>query len=116
MHVDHERWQFVSPTSPTEQPTRWLDRIERWLLPPSRFGAALLDGLVWIAGAIALRVTISVLLTSAAHLWFPGIVVLSLPVILAVCLVNAAPELGWLLGYRLLLVMFGLLLGGRLWL
>jgi hypothetical protein len=116
MHVDHERWQFVSPNPPTERSTQWRDRIEQWLRPPSRFSAALINGLGWVMGAIALRITINLLLTSAAHLWFPGIVVLCLPVIMAVCLVNIAPELGWLLGYRLLLVMFGLLLGGRLWL
>jgi hypothetical protein len=115
MHVDHERWQFISPNSPAERSPRLLERIERRLVPPSRFRAALIDAMAWIVGAIALRISVNLLLASAAHLWFPGIVVLSFPVIVAVCLVNIAPELGWLLGYRLILVLFGLLLGGRLW-
>lgn len=115
MHVDHEHWQFVPQKSSAERSTGFLTKVGRWLLPPARFQAALLDALLWIVGAIVIRVAVNVLLASAAHLWFPGIVLLSLPVIVAVSLVNLAPDLGWILGYRLVLVLFGLLLGGRLW-
>lgn len=120
MHIDHEQWHTVSgdelsnrvhSASAQHRVQRW---VERWLQPPSQFSAALGDGLGWLIGAIAARVVINVLLTTTAHLWFPGIVLLSLPVLIAVFIVNAAPELGWVLGYRLLLVLFGLLLGGRL--
>jgi hypothetical protein len=88
--------------------------IWAWLRPPTKVDAALGDAIAWIAGAIAYRISTDWLISLAAHLWLPGILILITPAVLAVGLSTSYPKLSLVLGYRLVLVMMGLLIGGKL--
>jgi hypothetical protein len=84
------------------------------IAPPDDFSYALLDGGLWIGGAVALRLLITEILLRSAEFWFPSIILLISPALVAVVLATFKPGWSAILGYRLILVMFGLLLGGRL--
>lgn len=124
MQVNQERWSLPLETDPLEetyvqmptqiQSTRRSPSRNTILYPPSEFSAALWDGIAWIGGAVLLRLGVTLMLNYSAGLWIPGIVVLSIPAAIAFILATLMPRLSWVLGYRLVLVMFGLLLGGRL--
>jgi hypothetical protein len=103
------------PQSVRQRPQRLTKsgRLE-WLQPPIDADAALGDAIAWIAGAIAYRIGVDWWISLAAQAWLPGILVLIAPAMLAVGLSTAFPKLSLLLGYRLVLVMVGLLIGGRL--
>ena len=100
---------LVKRRTPEAQPV-WA----AWLRPPSSVDAALGDAIAWIAGAIACRVGVDVLLSLSTQFWIPGVLILIAPAAIAVTLATSVPRYSLLLGYRLILVMFGLLIGGRL--
>lgn len=132
MQIDHDRWNRPPQVDPIEDqfyqiqyspdlversprstvPSRHADQT--FLDPPNGFAAALGDGLAWIAGSVALRMGVETLLAQSLTFWVPSILILSAPAIAAVFLSTLMPRLSWVLGYRLVLVMFGLLIGGRL--
>lgn len=85
-----------------------------WLRPPASADAALGDAIAWIAGAIAYRFGVDWLISLAAQFWLPGILLLIAPAVLAVRVSTSLPKLSLVLGYRLVLVMVGLLIGGKL--
>jgi hypothetical protein len=85
-----------------------------WLEPSTHFVGALSDSLLWIAAATILRLGIDAVMVSFAQFWVPGIILLASPAAIALILAMVFPQASWVLGYRLVLVMFGLLLGGRL--
>lgn len=84
------------------------------LQPPVGFAAALADGVGWIAVSIVLRLGINALIASSTAFWIPGILLLAAPAVVAVAIATLMPQWSWVVGYRLVLVMFGLLIGGRL--
>lgn len=88
--------------------------VQHLLRPPAEFLLALIEGLVWIAGATALRLLAESVLVAMPQLWVPVALVLVAPAAIAIGLSTWAPPLSLLLGYRLLLTAFGLVLGGRL--
>lgn len=94
---------------------QWAVRgVQRLLTPPSDVLLALLDAGVVMAGAIALRVVADLLLLWFPWLWGPVVLLLCSPAGIAVVLANRLPQLSLLLGYRLLLIVLGLWIGGRL--
>jgi hypothetical protein len=124
MHINQEQWKLSTDDELLKRryarlwhrknPPRRSPKLIHLLQPPYGFAAALGDAIGWIATAIAIRIAVNVLLTSSVDFWIPGIMILTAPAGIALVLVMLAPRWGWVLGYRLLLVMFGLLIGGRL--
>lgn len=84
------------------------------LRPPAGAVPALLEALVWLAAAVALRVVADTVLVVWPALWPAIALVLITPAIAAVWLSMWAPPLSLIVGYRLILIAIGLLLGGRL--
>jgi hypothetical protein len=72
-------------------------------------GAALL-----VIGSAVARVLLDILLASQPGLWLPVVLVLATPAAIAVYRTSVAPQSGFIWGYRLFLIMIGLLIGGRL--
>jgi hypothetical protein len=84
------------------------------IAPPNDTFYALVDGLLWLGGAVILRLAIARLLLQSPEFWLPGVAILATPALMAIMLATLVPRWSWILGYRLILIMFGLLLGGRL--
>lgn len=74
----------------------------------------LIDGLGWLAGAVVVRGVSTLMLVHAPGVWVPVVAVLLLPSVLAIAVSCWAANLSSVLGYRLILIAIGLVLGGRL--
>ncbi|MGF1538659.1 MAG: hypothetical protein ACFB4J_19530 [Elainellaceae cyanobacterium] len=72
------------------------------------------DALLWVTASAAVRVGLDLLLATYAGLWLPVIALITAPAAIALYRTAVNPEAGFLLGRRLLLIMIGLLLGGRM--
>lgn len=88
--------------------------LQKWLQPPTEFTSALAEAIAWIAAATAIRIVMDWLLASSTDFWIPVLIVIVTPAAIAVGLSRLMPQLSLVLGYRLILVMFGLLIGGKL--
>ncbi|OLP18845.1 hypothetical protein BST81_07965 [Leptolyngbya sp. 'hensonii'] len=110
----------TAPTHPVEQPSRKQAprRYSRWfrslLCPPRSFPALITDAALWIAVAGGLRLGLQVILSANPSLWPPIVLLLVTPVIIATYQITLMARSGRILGYRLLLILIGLVLGGRL--
>lgn len=87
--------------------------LQQLLRPPAGFFPALMEATVWITSATALRILGEIVLTYLPQLGALVVVVLVAPAVIAIGLSTWAPALSLLLGYRLILIAFGLLLGGK---
>ncbi|MBE9103282.1 hypothetical protein [Vacuolonema iberomarrocanum] len=67
----------------------------------------------WLVGATLTRMAIDALLASHPAFWLPAVAVIIAPAAIAAYRTTVAPESSIQWGYRLLLIMVGLLLGGR---
>ncbi len=109
-------WVMVRPTRrPTGYPKRskqssQMSNSETAAIP----SFTIQDAALWTIGAIAARVGIDMLLASFPTLWLPVIAAVMAPAAIAIYQSTVDPKSGFTLGYRLLLIMIGLLLGGRL--
>lgn len=65
-------------------------------------------------GAVIVRVALDLVLVSFPVLWTPAVALLVTPAAIAVYRSSHTPQSGLVWGYRLLVIMLGLLLGGRL--
>jgi hypothetical protein len=90
---------------------KWL---KRFLQPPQTTSALVRDAIAWTIAAAVLRVGVDFLLAAFPSFWPPVALLLVTPAMIAACLTTLMPQAGFTLGYRLLLILFGLLLGGRL--
>jgi hypothetical protein len=72
-----------------------------------------MEATVWIAGATALRILGEIVLAHLPQLGALVVLLLVAPAAIAIGLSTWAPALSLLLGYRLILIAFGLLLGGK---
>jgi hypothetical protein len=72
------------------------------------------DAAIWVIGAAVARMGLDLLLASVPHLWLPVVGMIAAPAAFAIYRTAFTPEAGFIWGYRLFLVMAGLLLGGRL--
>ncbi|MBE9179877.1 hypothetical protein IQ268_15000 [Oculatella sp. LEGE 06141] len=70
--------------------------------------------MLWFIGAVAARVALNSVLAVFPAGWLPAVVLIVVPVAIAIYRTSASPQTSTVWGYRLLLVMLGLLLGGRL--
>jgi len=68
---------------------------------------------VWLVGSTLARVAIDLVLVSNPTLWLPAVALIVAPAAIAAYRTTVAPETSIQWGYRLLLIMVGLLLGGR---
>ena len=110
--VDEYRSHSAHPRS--IPPSNSENTLQRWLQPPSDFTSALAEAIAWIAAAMAVRLVMDWLLTSSTALWTPVLVGIVAPAAIAVTLSTRMPQLSVVLGYRLILIMLGLLIGGKL--
>lgn len=69
---------------------------------------------IWIIGSVVARVGLDLMLLAFPGMWLPVIGMIVTPAAIAVYRATVAPQTGIIWGYRLLLVMIGLLVGGRL--
>ncbi|MDX2214687.1 MAG: hypothetical protein SFY66_15460 [Oculatellaceae cyanobacterium bins.114] len=88
--------------------------LPQWLQPPTEFTSALAEAIAWIAAATAIRMVMDWLLASSPDFWIPVLIGIVTPAAIAVGLSTLMPQLSLVLGYRLILVMLGLLIGGKL--
>ncbi|MEM7770348.1 MAG: hypothetical protein AAF327_07535 [Cyanobacteria bacterium P01_A01_bin.37] len=73
-----------------------------------------LEAMFWLFGAVIIRLILNVVMTASSQFWMLGVVVACLPAMTAIWMTHLSPRQGFVLGYRCLLVMTGLLLGGKL--
>jgi hypothetical protein len=72
------------------------------------------QALLWVVGAAIARKLLNLVLISHPGLWLPVTVILVSPALFAAYRATVAPESGMTWLYRLLAVLVGLLIGGRL--
>ena len=98
----------------TLRPLRRRSRWQQWIVPPTRFAHALKDAIAWIGLSVALRLGVHWLITTLPVLWPIGALIVMAPALSAAYLATQFPRLSLILGYRSLLILLGLLLGGKL--
>jgi len=88
----------------------------RQLTPPANhaFSPSLTGTILWLGGSIFVRIGLDALLLAYPMLWPPAIALVITPAAIAIYRTTVAPQSSFLLGRRLLLIMIGLLIGGRL--
>lgn len=69
---------------------------------------------LWLGGAVIVRIAADLFLASHPGFWLPVVALMVAPTAIAVYRTTVAPQSSLVWGYRLLLIMIGLLLGGRL--
>lgn len=69
---------------------------------------------IWLGGAIIARIAADLVLASYPGFWIPVVGLMVVPAAIAVYRTTVAPQSSMIWGYRLFLVMMGLLVGGRL--
>ncbi len=74
----------------------------------------MLDALLWLTGAVLVRLAINGIMAMSSQFWLLGVMVACLPAITAIWMTHLSPQQGFILGYRCLIVMTGLLLGGKI--
>ncbi|MGJ3254154.1 MAG: hypothetical protein ACFE0J_23930 [Elainellaceae cyanobacterium] len=72
------------------------------------------EAVLWIAGSAVVRIGLDALLAAFPAFWLPVLALVVTPTAIAIYRTTIDPRSGLALGYRLLLIMIGLLLGGRL--
>ncbi|MBD2089084.1 hypothetical protein H6F67_04350 [Microcoleus sp. FACHB-1515] len=100
------------PQSLTLRPRR--SKWQQWIVPPARFSNALKDAIVWIAAAVVLRLGVRWLIVALPALWPIAALIVMAPALSAAYLASRFPRLSLVLGYRSLLILLGLMLGGKL--
>jgi hypothetical protein len=65
-------------------------------------------------GAVLGRITLNLVISAFPFLWTPAIALLATPAMIAVYRTSRSPQSGISWVYRLLVLMLGLLIGGRL--
>ncbi|MBD1909550.1 MULTISPECIES: hypothetical protein [unclassified Leptolyngbya] len=68
---------------------------------------------LWLMGSTVARMAIDIVLASHPGLYLPAVLLIAAPAAIAMYRTTVAPETSIEWGYRLLLIMVGLLLGGR---
>lgn len=81
---------------------------------PSHSMLRLKEAVALFLGAVIVRIVLNMVLASFPVLWTPAVAVLVTPAAIAVYRSSHTPQSGMVWGYRLLVIMLGLLLGGRL--
>lgn len=69
---------------------------------------------IWLGGAIVARIAANLILASYPGFWIPVVGLMVAPAAIAIYRTTVAPQSSMIWGYRLFLVMMGLLVGGRL--
>lgn len=126
---DRLRPRRVEPTRKTAQRTsskplsfakryRWWSQVRRWVRAsmqlPVGMPALVSDAAVWVAIAASLRVGLQTLIQTYPVLWLPVVALVAGAAMLTTYQAVFNSAVGSVWGYRLLLVVIGLLLGGRL--
>ncbi|HEY9749988.1 MAG TPA: hypothetical protein V6C63_14985, partial [Allocoleopsis sp.] len=97
---------------------RWLRQLRRWVRTtvklPMGTPALVSDAAVWVAIAAAVRVGLQTLIQTYPVLWFPVVLLVAGAAMLTTYQAVFNSAVGSIWGYRLLLIVIGLLLGGRL--
>jgi hypothetical protein len=115
------RWiqPLVSSTGSTTAEPR-LPRRRMSAARPSRAAVAdrppmsMVTAALWIGGAAIARLAIDAVLLSFPSFWVPAVALIVAPAAIAAYRTTVNPESSILWGYRLFMIMVGLLLGGRL--
>jgi hypothetical protein len=105
----------------------WVRRLWKWLIAapqpqsrkrPSKRSTSspfsIRDAVLLVGGAIATRVILDTVLAIFPGLWFPAIAIMAMPGAIAIYRSTLTRESGLIWGYRLSLILIGLLIGGRL--
>ena len=75
--------------------------------------SALFEAGLWVLGAVAIRLVLDAFMSVSSQFWLLGAMVACLPAFTAILMTHLSPQRGFIVGYRCLLVMAGLLLGGK---
>jgi hypothetical protein len=111
----HKSWINAPPIAHRDLSSfRSTRALHHWIEPPSTTTSALADAALWFGVAIGLRLCAERLMASGAMLGGVLTVVLLIsPAIGLTYLSCQRPDLSPVLMYRMVLIMAGLLLGGR---
>lgn len=102
-----------SPPTPTESRSV-RPRTRKPAVPQEDPAIPLPGAIALLVGSAATRMAIDAMLVSNPMLWFPAVGIMVLPAAIAAYQATVAPETSLKWGYRLLVILVGLLLGGRL--
>ena len=100
-------------SSPAARPSHRTSRSQR-RRSTSNSILRMKEAVALFLGAIAVRMVLDMVLASFPVLWTPAVALLVTPAAIAVYRSSHTPQSGLVWGYRLLVIMLGLLLGGRL--
>jgi hypothetical protein len=109
-----------SPASGTSQPhhrstSRTGTRVRRSTRRSvSPLGFDMREGVALFVGAVLGRLTLNLVISAFPFLWTPAVALLAAPAMIAVYRTSRTPQSGMSWIYRLLILMLGLLIGGRL--
>jgi hypothetical protein len=81
---------------------------------PTRRMSLLKQSLLFLVGGIVGRVVLDFFVALVPALWMPALIVMVLPGAIAIYQATKTPQSGFIWGYRLVLILMGLLIGGRL--
>lgn len=102
----------TGPTRVGSHPSRRTVRSQR--RTTSNSVLRIKEAVALFLGAVIVRMVLDMLLVSFPVLWTPAVALLVTPAAIAVYRSSHTPQSGLVWGYRLLVIMLGLLLGGRL--
>ncbi|MEL6223118.1 MAG: hypothetical protein AAFR31_10815 [Cyanobacteria bacterium J06627_8] len=71
------------------------------------------EAAAWLTGAVVIRVVLNLIMAASSQFWLLGLIVACLPAVTAIWMTYLSPRHGFIVGYRCLLLMTGLLLGGK---
>jgi hypothetical protein len=72
------------------------------------------DAVLWLIGAATARIGLNLVLANFPGFWLPVAALIVIPAAIAIYRTSSTPQSNLVWGYRLLVVMIGLLIGGRL--
>jgi hypothetical protein len=106
-------WEKMAALISSSQSRRQAARLHRQQSVPAPT-MTVQDAALWIIGAVVVRRGLDLILAAVPHLWIPIVGLIVVPAAIAIYRTTFTPESGFIWGYRLFLVMIGLLIGGRL--
>ena len=110
-------WQWLSQliaSTKTEPRLRRAPARKAKAAPLEDPSMSLTTATAWFVGAAVARLMMDALIVSYPMFWFPAVAIIITPAAITLYYTTVAPETSLKWGFRLLLILVGLLVGGRL--
>lgn len=106
--------QLIASTTTAEPRSRRAPARKAKAAPLEDPSMSMMTAATWFVGAAVARLVMDALIVSYPLFWFPAVGIIITPAAIALYRTTVAPETSLKWGFRLLLILLGLLLGGRL--